>query len=112
MAVADIFTAMSEDRPYRKGMEKEEVYNIINNLSSKKLLDVRIVKILFDNYDEINSYVKEKQASAMEFFENQFASIDNEYKSVWKTSLKNILSYILQHATTARFFVDIFRECF
>jgi HD-GYP domain-containing protein (c-di-GMP phosphodiesterase class II) len=33
MMVADIFTALAEDRPYRKGMTKKEVMRILNQFS-------------------------------------------------------------------------------
>lgn len=56
MAVADIYTAISEDRPYRKGINKEEIYNTIIQQVNNKLLDSRMVDLLFDNYD-FNHYV-------------------------------------------------------
>jgi HD-GYP domain-containing protein (c-di-GMP phosphodiesterase class II) len=75
MTVADIFTALAEDRPYRKGMSKEGIIQIIKQLSDRRLLDTRIVNLLFENYNEIFSYVAEKQAVAREFYEKQFAFI-------------------------------------
>ncbi|MGQ9812098.1 MAG: HD domain-containing phosphohydrolase [Dissulfurimicrobium sp.] len=73
--VADIFTALIEDRPYRKKMPKNEVVKIIKEFSDRGLLDNRIVNILFENYDEIYSYVTERQSLARELYEKQFASI-------------------------------------
>ena len=75
MVVADIFTALSEDRPYRKGMSKEEIIQIIQQLSDRGLLDTRIVDLLIDNYGEIYSYVAGQQAIAREVYEKQFAFI-------------------------------------
>ena len=46
LMVADIFTALSEDRPYRKGMSKEEVSPILKQFSDRQLLDVRIINLL------------------------------------------------------------------
>jgi len=60
MMVADIFTALAEDRPYRKGMSKEGIIQIIKQFSDNRLLDTRIVNLLFENYNEIFSYVAEK----------------------------------------------------
>lgn len=71
--VADIFTALSEDRPYRKGMSKNEIMKILKRFSEKELFDVNIVNLLFDNYDEIYSYLIEKQAAARKFYERRFA---------------------------------------
>ncbi len=73
MMVADIFTALAEDRPYRKGMSKDGIVQIIKQFSDRSLLDARIVNLLFENYNEIFSYVAEKQAVAREFYEKQFA---------------------------------------
>ena len=72
MAVADMFTALAEDRPYRKGMSKKEIVRIIKQFSDRQLLDSRIVNILLENYDEIYSYVADKQAIARESFKRQF----------------------------------------
>lgn len=75
LMVADIFTALAEDRPYRKGMSKDGIVQIIKQFSDRSLLDTRIVNLLFQNYKEIFSYVAEKQAAAREFYEKQFAFI-------------------------------------
>jgi len=78
MMVADIFTAISEDRPYRKGMSKDDIYKVIKMQTDKKMLDKRIVEVLFDNYDLIITQVKERQARALDFYEKRFLSIANE----------------------------------
>jgi HD-GYP domain-containing protein (c-di-GMP phosphodiesterase class II) len=72
MTVADIFTATAEDRPYRKGMSKDEIFKIMSDMASKQQIEAKIISLLFDNYDEISSYMKEAQTSAREFYENQF----------------------------------------
>lgn len=72
MTVADIFTAISEDRPYRKGMSKQEIYRIFNNLVINKCVDKKIVDLLFDNYDNIQTMVKQKQSIAREYYQNRF----------------------------------------
>ncbi len=76
MMVADIFTALTEDRPYRKGMSKSGVVQILKQFSDRRLLDSRIVNLLFDNYEEIFSYVTEKQAAAKDFYEKQFSFLN------------------------------------
>lgn len=73
LMVADIFTALAEDRPYRKGMSREGISQIIKQFSDRQLLDTKIVNLLFENFDEIFSHVAEKQAVTREFYENQFA---------------------------------------
>jgi len=71
MMVADIFTALAEDRPYRDGMSRKEVMEIIGQLSRRQSLDTRIVDLLFDSYEEVYSCMAEKQAAAREYYEKQ-----------------------------------------
>ena len=73
LMVADIFTALAEDRPYRKGMSKEGIVQVIKRFSDRKLFDPKIVNLLFENLNEIISHVAEKQSIAREFYENQFS---------------------------------------
>ncbi|MBI5097853.1 MAG: HD domain-containing protein [Nitrospirae bacterium] len=73
LGVADIFTALAEDRPYRKGMSREGIVQILKQFSEGQLLDKKIINVLFENYDEIFSYVTEKQSVAREFYEKQVA---------------------------------------
>ena len=76
MGVADILTALTEDRPYRKGMLKESIIQIMKQFSDRRLLSDKIVNLLFENFDEISAHVTEKQAVAREFYETQFAFIN------------------------------------
>ncbi len=64
MAVADIFTALAEDRPYRVGMQRDAIEKILRNLVKSNGIDGRIVDLLFGNYGEVSRQVKEKQAIA------------------------------------------------
>jgi HD-GYP domain-containing protein (c-di-GMP phosphodiesterase class II) len=73
MAVADIFTALIEDRPYRKAMEKSEIKKILMGMATENKVDKLVVSTLFDNYDEIFIPMRFKQAAAMEFYELRFS---------------------------------------
>jgi HD-GYP domain-containing protein (c-di-GMP phosphodiesterase class II) len=75
MAVADIFTALVEQRPYRIGLEKHEISKIFQHFLDRKLIDNKIVELLFLNFEEIYNSVKKHQAKTRNFYENQF-----EYK--------------------------------
>lgn len=55
MAVADVFVALTEDRPYRKGMGREETLSVIEKMAWNSLLDAGIVSLLKHNYNELNS---------------------------------------------------------
>jgi HD-GYP domain-containing protein (c-di-GMP phosphodiesterase class II) len=70
--VADIFTAISEDRPYRKGMTKNETYRILAEQVRQNLIDSQMVDLLFDHYEAINAFVKLHQEQSAQFYERQF----------------------------------------
>lgn len=72
MAVADVCTALVEDRPYRLGMKREQVWKILEKEVNLEHLDKNIVTVLLDNYDEVSALMKEKQGIAMDFYEKQF----------------------------------------
>ncbi len=61
MAVADVFTALTEERPYREGLGKEKVRDIISEMVEGKALDSGVVEILFNNFQEINELRAEAQ---------------------------------------------------
>ena len=54
MAVADVFSAIAEDRPYRKGMDKAQALDVLNGDVSRGALSESVVRLLIDNYDSIN----------------------------------------------------------
>ncbi len=75
MCVADIFTAIAEDRPYRDAMKKEMVIRVIQDEENRGHLDTAIVKALIDNYDEIVEKMKNSQKFAREEYENFWSNI-------------------------------------
>ncbi|GAB6178983.1 HDIG domain-containing protein [Desulfotomaculum defluvii] len=52
IAVADIFTALTETRPYRQAMEKEEVIKILTNQVKAGAIDSELTSLLISNYEE------------------------------------------------------------
>ncbi len=78
MAIADIFTAVAEDRPYRSGMSRDGIAIVLKNQADAHLLDSRIVNLLLENYDEVLTATKEKQAEVRECYETQFAPLGQE----------------------------------
>jgi HD-GYP domain-containing protein (c-di-GMP phosphodiesterase class II) len=54
MAVADVFTAIMEDRPYRKGMPSESALELLDEMT-KSALDPHVVSILIENLEEVNA---------------------------------------------------------
>jgi len=73
LAVADVFTAITEERPYRKGMAKNEAENVLKNLGEHNALDKRIVNLLIDNYDEIHFTRLQAQKEVCEDYNTIFA---------------------------------------
>jgi HD-GYP domain-containing protein (c-di-GMP phosphodiesterase class II) len=65
MAVADVFTAITENRPYRKGMTREESLGVLHGMAAKKELDGRLISLLETNFDAIQRAREEAQAQAV-----------------------------------------------
>ena len=75
MAVADVFTALTEDRPYRKGMDRVAVVRELRKMVSHGDLDGSLVDLLIGQYDEINRLRASAQAEAVEEYETFRAAL-------------------------------------
>ena len=53
MSVADIFTAITEIRPYRDGMDKDQAMKVMRENVEYGSLDEDLVTLLHDNYDMV-----------------------------------------------------------
>ncbi len=71
MAVSDIFTALAEDRPYRKGMNAELIKTILQDMASRGILDSRIVSLLVENIEDIRKDVAEMQEQSRHFYQTE-----------------------------------------
>ena len=63
MAIADITTALLENRPYRKSMPNREATNILNKLVANGGLDGDIVHILLKDFETITAMGQEEEAN-------------------------------------------------
>ena len=54
MSVADIFSAIAEVRPYRKGMRREQIEDIMRQNVHSGAICGEIVGLLLDNYEEVD----------------------------------------------------------
>jgi HD-GYP domain-containing protein (c-di-GMP phosphodiesterase class II) len=66
VSVADFFTALTEDRPYRKGMDSHEALRILTEASQAHRVDTDLVALLRDHLDELNNLRREAQQTALE----------------------------------------------
>lgn len=66
MAVADVFTAITEDRPYRKGMSGESALKVIEDMAKNGALDQSIVGIANTYFKHINDVRMDAQLKATE----------------------------------------------
>ena len=69
MAVADIFTALVEDRPYRPGLKQGEVLSILKRMCADHFIDGTVVGVLEGHYGNIASLTRERQAQALTYYE-------------------------------------------
>ncbi len=53
VTIADIYSALREDRPYRKGIEEKRVINYMKNLAKENYIDKDIYEVLYENREEI-----------------------------------------------------------
>ena len=60
MAVADVLTALREDRTYRPGMSVEKTLGILNQMAGSALSPT-LVSLAIENFDQIDSARKRRQ---------------------------------------------------
>lgn len=64
IAVADVFTAITEDRPYRNGMNQMQCLAVLDKLAVEGAIDGDVVAILRSGFDEIH-YVRSVSQQAV-----------------------------------------------
>ena len=69
MAIADVFTALTEDRPYRKGMAQPEALRIVKGMVKQGHLDGDLSRLLCDHADELDAVRASSQAEARRGFQ-------------------------------------------
>ena len=76
MAVSDIFTALAEGRPYRKGMKTENINNILQEQASHGIQDAHIVKLMLENIEAVRRVVTERQEEARHDYQTDVEKSD------------------------------------
>ncbi len=64
MAVADVFTGITEDRPYREGMAGEQAQSVLEDMAARGELDGEIVQTLLDHFEEFDEVRAQAQEIA------------------------------------------------
>jgi len=73
MSLADVFTALREDRPYRKGVSNDETLAILNTMTAGNVLDPDLLALARKHLDELDIRRGAAQAEAASEF-RQFYS--------------------------------------
>ncbi len=75
-AVCDVFTALAEDRPYRKGMTKEQTLETMQGMVDGGHLDADCFKYLLRHYEQLNAIRTAAQQEATEKYNDFWQRID------------------------------------
>ncbi len=68
MAVADVYTAITEDRPYRNGMSEEKAHTTLNSMAHAGFLDEELVALAMENFQQIDAMRRMVQSRAFSEF--------------------------------------------
>ncbi|MEG1756957.1 MAG: HD domain-containing protein [Oscillospiraceae bacterium] len=87
VAVADVLSALSTDRSYKRAFKKEEIVKIISSMSEKNKLDPTICGLVLENYDGIMAIASASCAPIIEKYKNMAREYE-KLSSTWpKTHL-------------------------
>ncbi len=76
LAVADVFTAITEDRPYRKGMTSDEALQVLQQMVDNSALDFGVVSLLKLRFDDINCIRAAAQTTAFREYQEFGRQVD------------------------------------
>jgi HD-GYP domain-containing protein (c-di-GMP phosphodiesterase class II) len=79
IAVSDVFTAITEDRPYRQGMDADQAKSVLRRMAADNQLDPKITSLLIHNYHELNTLREKVQADLTCAYTEMHRHLDNFY---------------------------------
>lgn len=98
LAVADIFTALAEDRPYRAGLDRQSVLEILGKMVDNFELDRKVVDSLAAHYDDLDhARIGAQKVALLEYqsFMEGLAALDlsgaRAAHTAWKRHLRAYL---------------------
>lgn len=80
IAVADVFTALAEDRPYRAGMERAEIQEHFSKHTKAGRYDRAVVDVLFAHYDFVDQSRLRGQLKQTMGLREHWAQVDDELR--------------------------------
>ncbi|MDU4890154.1 MAG: HD domain-containing protein [Clostridium sp.] len=80
LAVIDVFSALVEKRSYKKPMEKDEVLKLLRKQVNENKMDIYIVELIAENYDEIIQNVRETE----KILNPKYDEIEKEFNKLSK----------------------------
>lgn len=81
MAVADVFTAITEPRPYRQGMNRDQTISTLRGMVKSGALCGRVVASLLDHFSLMTSLCLERQLEAAEYYDAFSRGEEEELKN-------------------------------
>lgn len=84
LIISDIFTALTENRPYRKSMKKDAVLALLNDMAQDHKISVPITKVLIRNINylyDLNSKVQKEAYREYNTFNDQVIQLHSLNKS-------------------------------
>lgn len=77
MAVADVFTALTENRPYRKGMDKKNTTAVLHSMIDQGELDKNLVDMVVKHFAQMNEVRNLAQIEASREYDAFQAKLDS-----------------------------------
>jgi len=76
MAVADVFTAITESRPYRQGMDDGRAVTVLSEMAENGSLDSRITKLAIEHFGQLRNTCHISQQKAAREYEQYRLEIE------------------------------------
>jgi HD-GYP domain-containing protein (c-di-GMP phosphodiesterase class II) len=74
LAVADVFVAVTEDRPYRSGMTSDAALAVLTGMAGSGALDQNVVNLLESNYSVIDEKRRIEQENARQEYSKFYSA--------------------------------------
>jgi HD-GYP domain-containing protein (c-di-GMP phosphodiesterase class II) len=76
LTVADVFTALREDRPYRAGMGRDETLRVLRDMAAHGALDPLVTSLVHEHHTELNERRLAAQTLAAAEFREFYSGLE------------------------------------